>query len=163
MNDTPKKTKQEKKEVSLAFIILHDLFIFLSTLVFGAWLLIKLHNDMGTRWINMLKFAVTAFFGLLFLIKLIFFNRPGADIKKSKKIKFVFKIIKYVLKLLLLAIIIVGILEVFRADGISLDVIISAIAANFLFLVLLSFETAMLVRRHKKKKQEQLEANKNAD
>ena len=145
-----KKTKNS----SYVLLVLHDLLIFLSTLLFMGWILLKLRDDTGIRWLNIANLYVTGFFGLLFLIKLLFLNSPKSSIERSKKIKFVFKIIKYSLKVLLLSIIIVGLLQVFREDGISHAAIAATIAANFFFLALFAFDTYMMMRARRKKLEE---------
>jgi len=144
-----------KKETSRTLIIVQDVFIWLSTLIFIAWLLFKLRDDLGLRWLNLAKLSVNIVFSVVFLIKLIFLNGKNISVERTKKIRFAFKITKYILKLFLLTTIIIGILFIFRDEGISYGAITAAIISNLLFLVLLAIETIMLVHKYKKSKEKE--------
>ena len=144
----------QKKDDSKLLIYLSDLFTLICTLIFAAYLSTTINSDRGTNWLHNILLGVTLLFCILFIIKILIINRFIQSSETSKKLKRVYKYIKYTLKLLMLAIIILGLIRVLGHGQENLAVIISTVTSNLFFLILLIFDTVML-RRAKRKRLEE--------
>jgi len=149
-NKTKQKTDTNPQDHSKLRTVLGDLFALLCTLAVGAYIIILIQQEKGIWWLNYAKLAVTAVFALLYLIKLFILNGLKSSPVISRRIKIAYKIIKYILKLVMLAVIIASLTEVILSDGFTTAVIIGTVISNIFFFIFFIFDTCWLIHARRK-------------
>ena len=127
---------------------LYDWLSLFCTAVFAVYLVLLAKSDASIPWMNDVLLGITVFFGLLFIVKILFLNRKP-NIETSQRINLAYKIVKYLLKILMLAVIVMGLVAAIKLDHRVVSVIISTVVSNLLFLLLLVCDTILLIHKRK--------------
>jgi len=153
LSTTPSKTKKsDTKEIAAWRVVLGDLFALLCAVVVAVFVGMKIQANTGILWLNYLKLLVTVTFGILYAVKLLFLNSKHANREQSLRLKKAYKITKYALKLVLLAIIISSMIAVIRVEGVYARLIVGTVMSNFLFFTLFIWDTFWFMRHRENQK-----------
>ena len=115
---------------------LRDVITVLCNLAFLFYLSILIRDDVGLFWLNVALLAVTAVFAIAFIIKIFAFNKYAASEDQSLKMRRIYKFLTFCFKLFLFGVIVVGLTSTIMEGQFSIELIITTIIANLLFLIL---------------------------
>ena len=139
-----------KKKPSRFAVTISDAFALVCSLVFLFYMIIIVRTDTGAVWFNYAMLGTVALFCAFLVIKTFILDIfCDQDAKFSQRIKKVYTVVKYLLKLLMLAILIIGLITIIRFNQDTLPIIIGTITTNIFFLLSLSWDTYKLFFKKK--------------
>lgn len=141
-----------------------DICSFLGTLAFAAYISILIFFDFGYELLNYTLFAVSLLFALLYLIKIAYYNRKAQNSEATKNLRAKFRLTKYLLKVFMFVVIIVGLISIFKSGSFVKNVTaaVATLVSNLIFFALLWWDTHRMLRaRYKAKYTETKYSKKN--
>jgi len=139
-------------------LYLFDVIAFFSTLFFASYIILLIHWEIGDETLNYILFALSLLFALLYLVKIFYYNHKAEGAEATKNLKNKFKMTKYLLKIFMLVVLVVGIVSIFRDGNFFSNVVaaVTTIASNILFILFLWLDTYLMLRARRKAQTEEV-------